>query len=487
MKKVLSLLFALLMIANVSALAYSPFEVTEAIFKGDASISYPTLPEEGEMELSAEGETFEEVVLAGWDKFSEKIDVEKFKIKEAELLNLYSRVSYDNPLYYYIGNQFSYWYDVDWRTGQRYITDICPTYTTTDRSEVESVWKQIEDETNNILLNIDSDMTDFEKVMAVHDYMVLNYDYDYTYENHSITIMITKLGVCESYANAFNYVMSVVGIESVFVASDAMVHAWNLVKVDGKWYHIDVTWDDTARPDQVGHQFELLSDERIQSMDNPHYGYDTGGRVADSDIYDNADWHNTSAQVVSVNGVDYWVSGGNLVDGEGNIIYENLAGADGRWGIGDGYSFTNAIYAGLAVFSRMVYFNTDTGIYCYSPKTKEIKLIEEEVGICGIYIDKNILRYCKFNRLSSEFYEAGNLTLNGIRYAIPYVKNDKVFAEVFNSGTKNVKLFTFGINGCESFEVEEGLNTFELDAEEGKYMFIWDSTLRPLKNKIKLP
>ena len=107
--------------------------------------------------------------------------------------------------------------------------------------------------------------------------------------------------------------------------------------------------------------------------------------------------------------------------------------------------------------------------------------------MCGLYIDANIIRYCKYDRETKKFYEAGNLTINGIRYAIPYIKDDKVVAEVFNSGSEDVKLFTFSINGCEAFELEEGLNTFEFAAEEGKFMFIWDSNLRPLKNKIKLP
>ena len=437
------------------------------------------------MSLTAEGETFEDVILAGWDEFSEMIDVAKFRIKEDELLNLYSRVSYDNPLYYYIGNEFEYYYEIEW--DGNYITDIVPTYTTTDRDEIQATWNAIEEETKNVLLYINNDMTDFEKVMAVHDYMVLHYDYDHTLENHSITIMITKTGVCESYANAFNHLMSVIGIESVFVASDEMVHAWNLVKVDGKWYHVDVTWDDTERSDQVGHQFELLSDEKIQSMDNPHYGYDTGGRVADSDRFDNEAWHETTAQVVSVNGVDYWIDGDDIVDNNGNIIRENLAGEDGRWSIGDGYAFTTAVYAGLAVFSDMIYFNTDNAIYSYNIKTKETKIRAEVDGICGLYIDANIIRYCKYDRESRKFYEAGNLTINGIRYAIPYIKDDKVVAEVFNSGSENVKLFTFGINGCEVLEIEEGLNTFEFEAEEDKFMFIWDENLRPLKNKIKLP
>ena len=56
------------------------------------------------------------------------------------------------------------------------------------KSVIEAMHKAIDEETDNILLYIENDMTDFEKVMTVHDYMVIHYDYDYTYENHSISI-----------------------------------------------------------------------------------------------------------------------------------------------------------------------------------------------------------------------------------------------------------------------------------------------------------
>ncbi len=485
MKKALAIFLIILLFGNISASALWEFEVTDRICVGEGEVSFTDYAEGG-MSLMAEGATFKETILAGWADLSEEIDVEDFEIKEDDLLGVYSQVLYDNPIYYYIGNRFGYYYVTD-DDGTNYITSILPTYTETDKSAIEEMWNAIDEETANILLYVENDMTDFEKVMEVHDYMVLHYDYDHTYENHSITIMVTKKGVCESYAMAFNYIMNIVGVESVMVTSEEMNHAWNLVKVDGEWYHVDVTWDDTERPDQVGHQFELLSDERIQSMENPHYGYDTGGRVADSDRFDNADWHTNHSQIVSINNVDYWVRGTNLVDGSGNVIYEYLDGGDARWSIGDNYSFPGSVYAGLAEFSGLLYFNTDKAIYSYNPKTKVTKLIKEIDGVCGLYIDMNIIRYCKFNRETSVFYEAGNMVLNGIRYAIPYVKDGKIIAEVYNSSSDTVRLFNFGTDGYETFEVKEGINTFELSMGGDRYMYIWDSNLRPLRDKTKLP
>ncbi len=494
MRRILTVFLILTLAFSCNAGAIYFFEPEAIEESGEGIIGLPD--SEDVMMPSSSGKTFDEVVLEGWASFSEKIDVKEFDISgessdelEMKLSKLYSNVFYNHPLYYYVGREYNYYYALYDDDETMYITSICPSYTTTDRDEIAAMHKAIDKETDNILLYIENDMTDFEKVMEVHDYMVLHYDYDWTLQNHDITIMVTKTGVCESYALAFNYIMKIVGVESVMVTSEEMVHAWNLVKVDGKWYHVDVTWDDPKGlpPDQISHEFELLSDERIQSMENPHFGYDTGGRVADSDKYDYADWHENHSQIVSINNVDYWVSGDDLVDGDGNVIYEDLDGGDGEWSIGGNYIYTGVIYAGLAEFSGLLYFNTDKAIYSYNPKTGETKLIEEIDGICGMYIDNNVIRYCKYNFETSKLHEAGNMVLNGIRYAIPYVKDGKIIAEVYNGSTGTAKLVAFGKDGCSTFDIEEGINTFEIPVGNDKYMYIWDSNLRPLRDKAKLP
>ena len=54
--------------------------------------------------------------------------------------------------------------------------------------------------------------------------------------------------VCEGYAKAFHLLLNAAGIESVYVVgkSRGMGHAWNQVKIDGEWYNVDITWNDTG-------------------------------------------------------------------------------------------------------------------------------------------------------------------------------------------------------------------------------------------------
>lgn len=102
---------------------------------------------------------------------------------------------------------------------------------------------------------INKSMSNYDKVKAVHDWMVQNVKYDY-YRLLSGNIpkvshtakgaLIRKVAVCDGYAHAFMKVMRKLNIPCCFVVgrSGGVGHAWNMVKLGGKWYHIDVTFDD---------------------------------------------------------------------------------------------------------------------------------------------------------------------------------------------------------------------------------------------------
>lgn len=130
---------------------------------------------------------------------------------------------------------------------------------------------------------ITPEMSDYDKVKAVHDYIVLNCEYDYeNYVNDTIPqdsysprgALINKKAVCEGYAAAFKAFMDELSIPCKLVSGKAssngdftgrVNHAWNRVEVGRVWYQIDVTWDDPV-PDQKGkvrYKYFLLSDEEM--------------------------------------------------------------------------------------------------------------------------------------------------------------------------------------------------------------------------------
>lgn len=110
---------------------------------------------------------------------------------------------------------------------------------------------------------IKDSMTDYEKELAIHDYLVLNYKYDYynlqnnTVPDESYTVyglLIKGTGVCQAYAEATNLLLNAVGIECDMVigTSKGESHGWNIVKLDDEYYMLDVTYDDPA-PDETGY------------------------------------------------------------------------------------------------------------------------------------------------------------------------------------------------------------------------------------------
>lgn len=76
--------------------------------------------------------------------------------------------------------------------------------------------------------------------------------------------LVKKSAVCEGYSRAMQLLLERFGITSVLVTGVAAGegHMWNAVKLDGEWYHLDVTWDD-MRTDMISHEYFNLSDAKI--------------------------------------------------------------------------------------------------------------------------------------------------------------------------------------------------------------------------------
>ncbi|PIC94866.1 hypothetical protein CSV69_14630 [Sporosarcina sp. P26b] len=118
-------------------------------------------------------------------------------------------------------------------------------------------------------------MTDYQKVKAVHDYVVLHTAYDYdNFLNDTIPkesysmygVLVNKTAVCNGYGLAMVYLLNQLDIETIYVISNpAMNHGWNKVQVDGIWYNLDATWDDPVpnREGKVGYGYFLVSDSQL--------------------------------------------------------------------------------------------------------------------------------------------------------------------------------------------------------------------------------
>jgi len=102
-------------------------------------------------------------------------------------------------------------------------------------------------------------LSDYRKEKRIHDYLVRTVKYDLktkdTGDNDnaysSYGALVEGKAVCNGYAQAMKLLCDLSGVQCEMISgtADGENHAWNLVKLSGSWYHVDVTWDDPAPDD----------------------------------------------------------------------------------------------------------------------------------------------------------------------------------------------------------------------------------------------
>ena len=124
----------------------------------------------------------------------------------------------------------------------------------------------------SILSTVDAEsMSDFQKVKFVNDYIVKNTEYstNTAASPHSAYAVIQEnKGVCQGYALLALKMLQALGVETKYVVGEVYTggHAWNLVKVDGEWYHLDTTWNDPTpdRKNIVRYEYFLVNDDKLK-------------------------------------------------------------------------------------------------------------------------------------------------------------------------------------------------------------------------------
>lgn len=140
--------------------------------------------------------------------------------------------------------------------------------------EISSMNIASERAAREIMANITTEMDDYDKLKYFHDYLVLNCEND-TESAYGDTIygtLVQKKALCEGYAKTFSYLCNLAGIENAIVTGKTTVpHMWNMVKLGGNWYHVDVTWDNSddslheRYPNVILYQYFMVTDSVIKN------------------------------------------------------------------------------------------------------------------------------------------------------------------------------------------------------------------------------
>ena len=289
-----------------------------------------------------------------------------------ELGCLYSKVSY-----YYMGNS----------NGNR-ITRILikSPYESSELKEITLDYVNRLKSFINVPLK-DSSMSTMEKMLYVHDKIVVQADYidDGTpYSHIASNILMKGQGVCQSYAGIFNNAMSMLGIDCIYVMSDS--HAWNAVRIDGLWYYVDVTWDDpvgVSDRSYTSHQYFLVKkNEFSHSHELENSSNNIYGRILNNmgGAYDNCLVKQTSAKPFwYINGLWYYVS------------YDKVY----TW---DGIDNKSQLFRGISPASNVnlvagdmkLYYSDNEGLHVYDVESgSKEKLSSGQYN--DMYIDEDVI------------------------------------------------------------------------------------------------
>ncbi len=183
-------------------------------------------------------------------------DIDQEKISK-EISDTLSYIFADHPEIWYV--KPSYEIKVNSYLGIN-VVKVSMMYTVSSKSELDKEVKEVEERVNNILNKmIKSNMTDYEKALVIHDYLAENITY-YKYndiesipdEKHSAYgSIIDKSAVCDGITKAYQIILNKLDIENIFVegTTEGVPHAWNMIKLDEEYYHIDLTSSATIMGD----------------------------------------------------------------------------------------------------------------------------------------------------------------------------------------------------------------------------------------------
>lgn len=127
--------------------------------------------------------------------------------------------------------------------------------------------------------NTNDGMNNKDKIKIFHDHIINNTIYDINNKEAShtaYTLIMTGRSICGGYSDIMSIYLNKLGIQNYRITSEN--HVWNLIYLDGIWYHLDATWDDPVASDgkqYLLHNFFLISTNELLKLDTVEHTFDT--------------------------------------------------------------------------------------------------------------------------------------------------------------------------------------------------------------------
>lgn len=155
---------------------------------------------------------------------------------------------------------------------------------TINRAYTQDEINEINNKVDKILSeNVNNNMPPKEKIRVIHDYIIDHTEYDkLKYENKNndtyksntaYGVLIEGYGTCNGYADAMEIFLDKMNIINYKISNEE--HIWNLVYLDGKWYHLDLTWDDPISDININRDtYFLISTKTLEKINDGTHTFD---------------------------------------------------------------------------------------------------------------------------------------------------------------------------------------------------------------------
>lgn len=237
-------------------------------------------------------------------------------------------------------------------------------------------------------------LTDLQKLLLLHDRIAVRCEYDYEgYEKYMRVAeynpyaqigdyvapesfgmygaLVLGVAVCEGYSRTYQYMLNELEIENYLCSSVDLCHVWNIVKLNGEYYHVDITFDDAPcssgngvnkigadRTGHVNHNNFLRSTEGIIGESHEADDFDT---TPDDTAYDEYFWQDSETAFTLLNGKIYYIdnSSEKLMRWQGG----NGTGDTELYDVSDNWGYYLSNYACLSGDKNYLYFNSSDTVY----------------------------------------------------------------------------------------------------------------------------
>ena len=319
-----------------------------------------------------------------------------------------------------------------------------------------------ENKVTSILNGIESEWSDLQKFIYIHDYLVMHTSYDLSQKKRTAyDAIVGGSSVCQGYALASEYLFNRVNknFACQVVTSETINHAWNLAVLNGKTYYMDMTWDDPVGMYEYLNTYVnfLKSRDVIHSNHNSTdwvnvYGEPIYSSVSGGTEYDSAPWSNMRTVIPMFGKKGVYCTDGDqaeiyLYDFSTGQTLKKIYSYTDKWPFGKvPNSYYKDRFTSMAAFADYVVITLPESIKLIDLDGNEVASYDELLrGGCvyGAVVDNNNILYDIYdnppNVEPSEYVGRGIRSITGVEIKVKEVRLNKESVAINAGSTYKLK------------------------------------------------